>query len=111
MTGRYIDPFSDFGFKKIFGEEPNKQLLIDFLQQVLQDKEPDITNITYLPKEELGDQEEDRNSYFDLLCETDNGKVILVEMQRGHQTHFLERLLYYASKLINRQGKKGKHWN
>ncbi len=110
MAGKYVDPFSDFGFKKIFGEEPHKQLLIDFLNQVLQDKESSISDITYLPQEDLGEQVEERTSYFDLVCETDKDKFILVEMQRGHQTHFLERLLYYASKLISRQGKKGKDW-
>jgi hypothetical protein len=31
MKEKYVNPFTDFGFKKIFGDEANKDLLIDFL--------------------------------------------------------------------------------
>ena len=61
--GRYIDPFTDFGFKKLFGEEPNKDLLIDFLNELLkQQKEGDdnlIEDLTYANSERLGNTSED----------------------------------------------------
>jgi len=44
---KYINPFTDFGFKRIFGEEFNKDLLIDFLNELLREEEGTITNVTY----------------------------------------------------------------
>ncbi len=47
---KYINPFTDFGFKKLFGSEFNKELLIDFLNQVLGEKQQ-IRDLTYLNTE------------------------------------------------------------
>ena len=61
---KYINPFTDFGFKKLFGTEFNKELLIDFLNQVLSDKEQ-IRDLTYLNTENLGNTEADRKAISD----------------------------------------------
>lgn len=61
---RYINPFTDFGFKKLFGTEFNKELLIDFLNQVLADREQ-VQDLTYLNTEHLGNTEIDRKAIFD----------------------------------------------
>jgi hypothetical protein len=45
--GKYINPFTDFGFKKLFGTEANKELLVDFLNQVMGNREQ-IHDLTYL---------------------------------------------------------------
>jgi hypothetical protein len=71
-TERYINPFTDFGFKKLFGTEFNKELLIDFLNQVLSDKEK-ILDLSYLNNEQLGIIEADRKAIFDLYCENEKG--------------------------------------
>ncbi len=78
--GKYINPFTDFGFKKLFGEEANKDLLIDFLNALLAEKEH-IKDITYLKNEHLGRTESDRKAIFDLYCETESGDKFIVEMQ------------------------------
>ena len=70
---KYINPFTDFGFKKLFGTEFNKELLIDFLNQVLGDREH-IRNLTYLNTENLGRTEADRKAVFDLYCENEKGE-------------------------------------
>jgi hypothetical protein len=67
---RYINPFTDFGFKKLFGTEFNEELLVDFLNQVLQGKEQ-IQDLTYLNTENLGKTEADRKAVFDLYCESE----------------------------------------
>jgi len=67
---RYINPFTDFGFKKLFGSEYNKDLLIDFLNQVLGDREQ-IKDLTYLNTEKLGKTGSDRKAIFDLYCENE----------------------------------------
>ena len=91
-TDRYVNPYTDFGFKKLFGTEMNKELLISFINSLLSDKEQ-IRDLTYLNTENLGISEADRKAVFDVYCETDSGEKILVEMQRGQQLFFKERTL------------------
>jgi predicted transposase/invertase (TIGR01784 family) len=108
-TEKYINPFTDFGFKKLFGTEPNKDLLIDFLNQVLPPKHQ-IENLTYDRTEHLGNSEADRKAVFDLYCVGTNGDRFIVEMQKAKQNFFKDRSVYYASFPIQEQAKKG-DWN
>jgi len=78
--GRYINPFTDFGFKKLFGSERNKELLIDFLNHALGNQER-IRNLTYLNTENLGVTEDDRKAMFDLYCENGEGDKFIIELQ------------------------------
>lgn len=109
MPEKYINPFTDFGFKKLFGEEANKDLLLDFIQTLLPDKQT-ITTITYLKTEKLGRASTERKAIFDLYCENDKGEKFIVELQRAEQDYFKERSIYYATFAIQEQAKKGK-WN
>jgi predicted transposase/invertase (TIGR01784 family) len=109
IAEKYINPFTDFGFKKIFGEEANKDLLIDFLNELLTDKGK-ITNLTYLKSEHLGNTDLDRRAIFDLYCENEKGEKFIVEMQRAKQDYFKDRSLYYATFPIQEQAKRGE-WN
>ena len=110
MQAKYVNPFTDFGFKKIFGEEPNKDLLIDFLNQVLPPHHQ-IQDLTYLNTEHLGIAELDRKAMFDLYCESANGEKFIVEMQKAKQNFFKDRSVYYATFPIQQQAKKGVMWN
>ncbi len=102
--GKYIDLMVDWSFKKIFGTEVNKDILIEFLKVIF--PQYAISDITYVPTEQLGIMEDDRKAIFDVLCRTEDGKTFLVEMQRGYQKHFFERALFYISFPIMKQGKK-----
>ena len=51
---KYINPFTDYGFKRLFGEELNKDLLLNFLNELLQDEQGRITELTYLKSDKLG---------------------------------------------------------
>jgi predicted transposase/invertase (TIGR01784 family) len=106
MTDKYINPFTDFGFKKIFGEEANKDLLLDFIQTLLPDKQ-NITTINYLKTEKLGRASTERKAIFDLYCENDKGEKFIVELQRAEQEYFKERSIYYATFAIQEQARKG----
>lgn len=107
---RYIDPCTDFGFKKLFGTELNKELLISFLSALLPDQQ-DIVDIRYLNTEHLPDQKGDRRSVFDVYCENSRGEKFLVEMQRGMQRFFKERSLYYSTFPIREQAEIGDDWH
>ena len=110
-TGRFIDPFTDFGFKRLFGSEPNKDLLIDFLNQIM-GEERQILDLTYNQNEHFGHSDENRKVIFDLLCTGSNGEQFIIEMQRVRQEYFKDRSLYYTSSLITQQAPKGgPKWN
>ena len=104
IKAKYINLMVDWSFKRVFGTEVNKDILIEFLKVVF--PQFAITDITYIPTEQLGIMEEDRKAIFDVLCKTEDGKTFLVEMQRGAQEHFFERALYYTSFPIMKQVKK-----
>ena len=79
---RYVNFYTDFAFKKLFGTEVNKELLRSFLNSLLAGQEV-ITSLTYLNSEQLGTQELDRKAVFDVYCENDRGEKFLVEMQKA----------------------------
>jgi len=103
----YLNPFTDFGFKKLFGEEYNKDLLIDFLNQLLKKEQGRIKTLTYLKNEHLGRSEADRRAVYDLYCENEQGDKFIVEIQKSKQKFFKDRALYYSTFPIAEQGKAG----
>ena len=111
LKDRYIDPFTDFGFKKLFGEECNKELLLDFLNELLYKEEGKIVSLSYLKSEKFGSSEESRKAVFDLYCENEKGEKFIVEMQRSKQAYFKERTLYYSTIAITDQAVPGDDWN
>ncbi|MCL2650781.1 MAG: Rpn family recombination-promoting nuclease/putative transposase [Candidatus Azobacteroides sp.] len=104
---RYLNPLVDYGFKRIFGSEAYKELLIDFLNELIEDQGK-IVSLSYLPPEQLGQKEEDRKAVFDIYCQTDTAKYFIVELQKVRQAHFKERSIYYSTFPIQTQAKKGK---
>ena len=108
MKAKYIDPFTDFGFKKIFGEESSKPLLIDFLNNLL--PESRIVTLSFKDKEQQGKSEEERKAIYDIYCENDKGEKIIIELQKVKQNFFKDRTIYYSTFPIQEQATKG-DWN
>jgi predicted transposase/invertase (TIGR01784 family) len=106
---RYINPLTDFGFKRLFGTEPNKNLLIDFLNVILPPQHQ-VKDLTYRSTENLGNSPLDRKAVFDLYCESKKGEKFIVEMQKAKHNYFKDRSIYYASFPIQEQAEKG-NWN
>lgn len=104
---RFIDPMVDFAFKKIFCSEPNKDLLIAFLNGVFGGRKH-ITDLIYSKNEHPGTSVPDGGAIFDLLCIGDKGENFIIEVQRGKQEHFKQRTLFYTSRLISDQAPKGR---
>ena len=103
---RYVNPYTDFGFKKLFGTAINKELLISFLNALFSGREV-VRDITYLNSEHLGSAEPDRKAVFDVYCENERGEKFIVEMQKGEQQFFKDRSIYYATFPIREQAKRG----
>ena len=111
MNGRYINPYTDFGFKKLFGTEMNKDLLMSFLNALFNGRKQEITDVQYLNAEQLGMGYGDRRAVFDVYCMTSDGSRFIVEMQKAEQEYFKDRSIYYSTFAIREQAVKGKEWN
>ncbi|MEX8546477.1 MAG: Rpn family recombination-promoting nuclease/putative transposase [Mucilaginibacter sp.] len=109
MKAKYINPFTDFGFKKIFGEEASKPLLIDFLNALLP-LHNQVASLSFKNTEQLGQTDLDRKAIYDIYCETGKGEKFIVELQKAKQNYFIERTVYYSTFPIREQAEKGQ-WN
>lgn len=109
MKSKYLNPFTDFGFKKIFGEEASKPLLLDFLNALLPESDK-IIDLTFKNNEQLGQTDIDRKAIYDIYCENEKGEKFIVELQKAKQNYFKERTIYYSTFPIREQAEKGE-WN
>ena len=110
MIDKYINPHTDFGFKRLFGSEFNKELLISFLNAMFHG-EQNVQNVTYLNSEQLGDRVDARRAIFDVYCENDKGEKFIVEMQNVYQEFFKDRTIYYSTFPIREQAQRGGDWD
>ena len=104
---KYINPFTDFGFKRLFGEEAHKNLLQDFLNELLPITDK-ITEITFKSPEQMGDTAQDRRAVYDIYCTTQTSAFFIVEMQKAFQAYFKDRTIFYTTFPIRAQAKQGK---
>lgn len=101
-ASRYVDPLTDFGFKYLFGRQAHKHILIDFLNELFKGKKG-ISDVHFHPTEQAGPIRDVRKVIVDLLCTDDKGNNLVIEMQRSNQAYFMNRVEYYASRLISDQ--------
>ncbi|MBR1414684.1 MAG: Rpn family recombination-promoting nuclease/putative transposase [Prevotella sp.] len=118
LVGKYINPFTDYGFKYLFGTEPNKEFTLALVNELLHGQER-IKSLTLIPSErlrvgehssgiQLGDTKEDRRAVFDVYAENERGEKIIIEMQKADQQYFKDRSVFYSSFPIRSQGERGK---
>jgi predicted transposase/invertase (TIGR01784 family) len=103
---KYISLLTDFGFKRVFGTEPNKRLLMDFLNTLLPDYHH-IKDLTFKNTENLGNTPLDRKAIFDIYCQAENGERFIVEIQKAKQNFFKDRSVYYSTFPIQEQAITG----
>ena len=101
--GKFINPFTDWGFKRIFGQEVNKELLIDFLNELFKGEHV-IRDIKFRDKEMLGETKDSKSIIFDIFCDTDDGKHIIVEMQNSSMKNYIDRSVYYLCRAVSELG-------
>lgn len=103
----YVDLLTDSGFKAVFGDENNKELIINFINSVL-GQERHVTDVEFLPGEWSGRTVTSKGVRFDLLCHDSQGRKFVVEMQRrSHSDDFYERSVYYAGLAMASQQSRG----
>jgi len=106
---RYLDPKTDFGFKRLFAQEGSKDILKQFLFDVLKLTHP-IEELTYIPNEQLSQSADERIGVYDVYCKDVIGQGFIVEIQRANQTFIRDRVLSYSTFPIIHQAKKGTSW-
>ncbi len=109
IMSRFINPYSDFGFKKLFGEEASKEFLIDFLNTMLPEKHQ-IADLTFKDREKLRDVQESRGAYYDIFCTSEKGEEFIVEMQNESIPTFKERSIFYAYMTFRESVRRGVKW-
>ena len=106
---KFLDPKNDVAFRRIFGSEKNKDILIHFINDVLELKDGEkIKEITFLPTIAVPEIAAKKQSVVDVLCKDENGVQLIIEMQVSPQEGFEKRAQYYAAKAYSRQLNKGK---
>ena len=98
---KFINPFTDFGFKKIFGEEANKDLLISFLNELLKAEGEVIKQLTFNKNERLAQSSVDRKVIYDLFCENEKGEKFIVEMQKAKQEERKLIDIYHMQQILS----------
>ena len=109
LQDKYISLLTDFGFKRVSGTEPNKDLLIDFLNTLLP-VHHQIQDLSFKNNENLGNKQIDRKAIFDIYCQAKSGERFIVEIQKAKQNFFKDRSVYYATFPVQEQALKGE-WN
>lgn len=108
MLTKFLDPKNDFAFKKIFGTEKNKDILIHFLNDMLAFKEmTPIIDVTFLKTIQDPETAASKTSIVDILCKDEKDNRYIVEMQVAKEKGFEKRAQYYASKAYISQANAG----
>ena len=108
MFYKFLDPKNDFCFKKIFGSEKNKDILIHFLNDMLVFKENlPIKNVTFLKTIQEPEIAVQKTSIVDVLCKDERGNQYIVEIQVAKEKGFEKRAQYYAAKAYCSQAHAG----
>lgn len=95
-AGHFVNPFTDLGFKIIFGQPASKELLITLLNELLAGEHV-VEDLTFLDKENHSDNMDDAGIIYDLYCLTSSGEYIIVEMQNRYHSNFLDRTLFICA--------------
>ena len=103
---QYAELLCDFMFKRLFGSEANKDVLMGFLNMILEDVQ--IKDVKFISTEHFGLTKKDRKAIFDISCECTDGRTLIIEVQKGYQEHFRKRAVFYTCYPINEQGRLAK---
>ena len=99
-TQRYVDILSDAGFKAVFGDRGNKEVLIGLLNVLLPEHRK-VKDISYSTTEIPGLTTDSKEARLDLRCEGTDGTKFIVEMQKRMQPNFFRRCISYAAKVYD----------
>ena len=108
---KFLDPKNDYAFKRIFGSEKNKDILIHFINDMLGfSDDSKIEQVSFLKTNQDPEIASQKQSILDVLCTDPTGRQYIVEMQVVQTTGFEKRAQYYAAKAYSRQLNEGEKY-
>jgi len=107
----FISPKTDFAFKKIFGANDSKDILISFLNALIYNANPVIQDLEIIDPYNPGDVVDLKDSYLDVRAVLDNGSTVLIEMQVLNVASFEKRVIYNLTKTYANQLKYGEGYS
>ena len=108
----YINPKTDFGFKRLFMEGVRaKARLLDLLKTFFPDPLRNANRLVIESSELLGDTEQEKRVVLDILATIDDDTDVLIEMQRAEMEHFAERSIFYVCRLVSKSLKRGDEYD
>lgn len=108
---KYVDILTNGGFKALFGDEKNKDVVMDILNHLLPENRR-VVSIDYLPTEHQGPVvNKNKEFHYDFMCRDVSGAVFIVELQKYYEDNWFKRCVSYASRAYDRQNKRGKNYD
>ncbi len=101
-----INPRVDFAFKKLFGSEENKDLLISLINAIVS-REEQVVEVELKNPYNLADYRAGKISILDIKAKAENGRWFNIEMQISEDYNFDKRAIYYWAKLVTEQLSEG----
>ena len=112
VLSKFLDPKNDVAFKKIFGSEKNKDILIHFLNDILGfTGSQQIQSVEFLGTIQNPEIAAKKQSIVDVLCKDAEGVKYIIEMQVATTKGFEKRAQYYAAKAYAQQADKGEKYH
>ena len=110
IVQRYVDILTNAGFKALFGDENNKDVVMSILNVLLPEHRR-VVEIEYMPTEIQGPIINTSKEYhYDFMCKDESGTVFIVELQKYHEADWFQRCVSYASRAYDRQNRKGEDY-
>ena len=100
VVQRYVDLLSNGGFKAVFGDRNNKDVVISVINMLLpEDKR--VKDIEYAPTEHQGQLESNKEFRYDFMCRGTDGSFFIVEVQSNPEEFWFKRCVSYASRVYS----------
>ena len=111
VVQRYVDILTTGGFKALFGDVNNKDVVISILN-VLLPEHRQIAYIDYLPTELQGPVvDQSKEFHYDFMCRDESGTFFIVELQKYWEDDWFKRCVSYASRAYDRQNRRGQNYD
>ena len=110
VVGRYVDLLTNSGFKAVFGDRANKDVVMSVINALLPSHRQ-VTDIEYAPTEYQGRLIKNKEFRYDFMCKGADGVAFIVEVQCYPEAYWFQRCVSYASRAYDRQNRKGEEYD
>ena len=110
VVQRYVNLLSNSGFKAVFGDRANKDVVMSVINMLLPEGKH-VADIEYAPTEHQGQLETNKEFRYDFMCKGVDGSFFIVEVQNNPEKFWFKRCVSYASRVYDRQNRRGEEYD